>query len=672
MSVISDIVAQIRTAVFGRDVRESIAQGIQICYDDVWTSSTLATAAASTANTAAATANTAATAANTAAANASVDIERINLNTEKYVTYWENNDDIPASGVYPSAERNGMRVTINSEGDPLTGNTYYVFNGTMSRKTSASAITSATHTAMFEADHYYRLIVRLISGSIELGENGACLFRVRNESNSDIVVVDSVNGIEYNNQYDFRWRSSDGLGILFVFMKPGFTANNAVFDIIIQDVTDIDSVKDENSRRYIDDEGLESYINDAHGTRTGIWKYGYYRTVAVGSLSEYVFNKDFATTIIPVTEGDICTFNGNGTGGVQRLYEFVDSSFNVVYQCDTNLTNKRIVYAPENAAYFIVNNRLTQLPVGYFAYIGNQCNNDDIDGCNSIVGELCNLVDYDYSHPYNVPEISGTSVSYRKIGVKRNGMKIILNSAQGSYSSGYTRFKLNGDFAIGTSNATVDSWTTGGILLKANHKYKITMKYVSGTVTHSSNDFPFIHIISPGTHSNTDYDSTLADGYTRIKTFTPTQDGYYHIMIGIYSNTYMTDLTYLVYLQDMSNLCATETDLTGFDYTVDNAVRSIKTRLVLINNGVQIGTTYPTIDAFVTFLNSKGISLSNFMYKHCIVYDSNNDNAYLAFMDNSYGEYVFRYLNGTSLNTISSNNFSSWLIQANFVWISNE
>ena len=35
MATIAQIVAQIRTAVFGKDVRENIAQGIEKCYDDV-------------------------------------------------------------------------------------------------------------------------------------------------------------------------------------------------------------------------------------------------------------------------------------------------------------------------------------------------------------------------------------------------------------------------------------------------------------------------------------------------------------------------------------------------------------------------------------------------------------------------------------------------------------
>ena len=35
MATISQIVAQIRTAIFGKDVRENIAQGIEQCYDEL-------------------------------------------------------------------------------------------------------------------------------------------------------------------------------------------------------------------------------------------------------------------------------------------------------------------------------------------------------------------------------------------------------------------------------------------------------------------------------------------------------------------------------------------------------------------------------------------------------------------------------------------------------------
>ena len=70
MSLIDDLLRQIETATYGRDVRSAIHDSIEQCYDDVTTARTNAEAATSAANTAATNANTKATAANTAATNA--------------------------------------------------------------------------------------------------------------------------------------------------------------------------------------------------------------------------------------------------------------------------------------------------------------------------------------------------------------------------------------------------------------------------------------------------------------------------------------------------------------------------------------------------------------------------------------------------------------------------
>lgn len=82
---INEILLAIQTAVFGRDVRGAIHDGIAICYDDVTASETVASAAASNANDAADSANAAASAANTAAGTANTaasnaDTARTNAN----------------------------------------------------------------------------------------------------------------------------------------------------------------------------------------------------------------------------------------------------------------------------------------------------------------------------------------------------------------------------------------------------------------------------------------------------------------------------------------------------------------------------------------------------------------------------------------------------------------
>lgn len=74
---ISDDINNIRTAIYGRDVREAIADGIEQCYTDTTEGKTLAETAAASANTAASTANTAASAANAAAQNAGAIVDEV-------------------------------------------------------------------------------------------------------------------------------------------------------------------------------------------------------------------------------------------------------------------------------------------------------------------------------------------------------------------------------------------------------------------------------------------------------------------------------------------------------------------------------------------------------------------------------------------------------------------
>lgn len=64
--IIARDVAAIRTAVFGRDVRSAIADGIEQCYSDVSSSETIADNSAAAANAAAALANQKAQAAQSA------------------------------------------------------------------------------------------------------------------------------------------------------------------------------------------------------------------------------------------------------------------------------------------------------------------------------------------------------------------------------------------------------------------------------------------------------------------------------------------------------------------------------------------------------------------------------------------------------------------------------
>lgn len=78
MATIEQNVAAIRQAVYGRDVREAIAEGIEKCYTDVLQAKTIADTVLENATEAIRNANTAATNAQTQANNAASALNDLN------------------------------------------------------------------------------------------------------------------------------------------------------------------------------------------------------------------------------------------------------------------------------------------------------------------------------------------------------------------------------------------------------------------------------------------------------------------------------------------------------------------------------------------------------------------------------------------------------------------
>lgn len=121
---IQDILQLIANAVYGREVRGAIHDGIEMCYDDVTESKTVAEAAAETANTAASAANTAAVAAEnaTAAANvaiASIDQTAVSAIKRNLIKY--NCADLFDGLEHTSSSQAGITYTWNGNTCTITG-----------------------------------------------------------------------------------------------------------------------------------------------------------------------------------------------------------------------------------------------------------------------------------------------------------------------------------------------------------------------------------------------------------------------------------------------------------------------------------------------------------------------------------------------------------------------
>ena len=191
MSRVSDLVRQIRTAVYGRDVRESIASGIEQCYSDVMAAKThgdaaeqqaaLARTATDNANTAAALANTkaseaqtAAALANTKASDAQTAASNANRVAEKYdqITQAITDANTAASNATTKA---GLADTAASTATDAANLANSKANAANSAAAAANQAASEIDSIIAEQNQTIRGLREAVSGKIDGGyiENGS-------------------------------------------------------------------------------------------------------------------------------------------------------------------------------------------------------------------------------------------------------------------------------------------------------------------------------------------------------------------------------------------------------------------------------------------------------------------------------------------------------------------
>lgn len=119
-------------------------------------------------------------------------------------------------------------------------------------------------------------------------------------------------------------------------------------------------------------ESTESDIERITGNRALIFSQGFYGTASIQYTGEVYWQPsvNFVTAICPCVPGDKFSIKINGSTGVTRGYYFADSNMQHVSHWTSSGDLESGITAPSNAAYFCVNNRITSLPKGYYAYKG--------------------------------------------------------------------------------------------------------------------------------------------------------------------------------------------------------------------------------------------------------------------------------------------------------------
>lgn len=122
---------------------------------------------------------------------------------------------------------------------------------------------------------------------------------------------------------------------------------------------------------------LEKATEQIIGTKALVFVPGYYRvysdnTVVDTSAPEIsnTTSKTMVTALCPCAEGDVFTIRAYGGAAAAAAYGFLNSSKQGISRGTTNALYEGNVTAPANAAYFIVNNNLTNNSTDYYAYKG--------------------------------------------------------------------------------------------------------------------------------------------------------------------------------------------------------------------------------------------------------------------------------------------------------------
>jgi len=173
-----------------------------------------------------------------------------------------------------------------------------------------------------------------------------------------------------------------------------------------------------------------------------------------------------------------------------------------------------------------------------------------ISGISDEMNVLDIDVDYKYSFSEELEENPASSYNKEKYGIRQELTQITLN-ASSPIQSGNINLKISNGLGRAGSNTDIDAWTTG-ITLIEGHKYRILMRYMSGTVTvPSGTNPPFAMIYKAGTHTAISGESNALDGLNHQRIFVATSDTI-NLVIRVSAKITLVNAVYQIILEDLT------------------------------------------------------------------------------------------------------------------------
>lgn len=150
------------------------------------------------------------------------------------------------------------------------------------------------------------------------------------------------------------------------------------------------------------------------GTVPIMFEYGFYHLTTDTVATNKIESETYATAIYKVSPGDVVTINAAGGGANVRKFAYLDANYIVVQGSNANSVGRSVVTIPDNISYIVINNDLTLMGSGFYAYIGANIDTETRELKNAI-GNL----------PYigNYPEYNGTIAASTNTWVIRTDRK---------------------------------------------------------------------------------------------------------------------------------------------------------------------------------------------------------------------------------------------------------
>lgn len=167
--------------------------------------------------------------------------------------------------------------------------------------------------------------------------------------------------------------------------------------------------------------------------------------------------------------------------------------------------------------------------------------------------DLENIMDCLLDYSYGFGDKKAYTSSSASVEIRQFGTKITVNGNNGT-STTNIRFKLNGGLAYASSNSAVDSWANPVSGLKSGHKYKVSLIFISGSVSHEEGAYyPNATVYKAGGHASVLQDTGRGEnGIDHSGTFVAESGVSYHFAFVLNMHSSATSAIFQYIVEDIT------------------------------------------------------------------------------------------------------------------------